>query len=212
MGEFIIDSFEPNLKNNIRVCESIRMNSWMNEWEQKASTDQKQIGKPAVNIWPAGISDKAGNYKFFESYGNPGGGRFVDSMHNRTDFTTLPVTTLDAFAEEMGWFTSKPEIAILQMDVEEYDPNVLVGAQKLLKAGLVKNIFTEVRIKERERRSVEIAAHELLVQAGYKLKGQGGWSGPGKDSLWPNDAKLIETIFDYMEKENKETLKLWWGL
>jgi FkbM family methyltransferase len=211
MGQFKIDSFEPNGKNNIRLCESMATNHWVNEWEQTVSADRLH-GKGSINVWPVGISDKTGNFKFFESYGNPGGGRFVDSMHERTDSVNLPVTTLDAFAEEMGWFYSRPTIAILQMDVEEYDPNVLVGAQKLLKAGLVKNVFTEVRTKEHERRSVEIAAHELLVQAGYKLKGQGGWSGPGNKSIWPDDAKLIENIFDYMEKENKDTLKLWWGL
>jgi FkbM family methyltransferase len=212
MGEFKIDSFEPNLVNNIRACESIVLNKWENEWENEASTDPKKFGKPVVNVWPVGVSDKAGNFKFFESYGNPGGGGFADSVKKRTDFQELPVTTLDSFAEERGWFRSRPEIAILQIDVENSDPNVLVGAQKLLKSGIVQNVFTEVTLKDPEQRSVEVAAHQLLVEAGYALKGQGGWSGPVEGSHWPDDVNLVESIFDYLEKENKNSLKLWWSL
>jgi hypothetical protein len=122
------------------------------------------------------------------------------------------VTTLDTFAEERSWFQSRPEIAILQIDVEQDNYKVLVGAQKLLKAGIVQNVLTEVSQKDPAMISKEMASHELLVQAGYKLKGQGGWAGPGKDSLWPNDANLVKNIFHYMEEENKETLTLWWSL
>jgi hypothetical protein len=195
MGEFNIDSFEPNLKNNIRACESIRMNNWYNEWEQDVPTNPRLIGKPVINVWPAGVSDMAGTFKFFESYGNPAGGRFGGFGNNRTDYSEIPVTTLDTFAEEMGWFKSRPEIAILQMSVERYDPNVLVGAQELLGAGIVQNIFTEVTLNDPERRSVSVAAHELLVQAGYKLKGQGGWSGPGKDSSLVFSMPIIGPIW-----------------
>jgi FkbM family methyltransferase len=209
MGEFNIDVFEPNLKNNIRTCESVTLNRWQNEWEQEAS---RQVGKPAVNVWNAGVSDMAGTFKFFEGHGNPDGGRFGGFGNNRTDYVELPVTTLDTFAEERSWFQSQPEIAILQIDVEQFDSNVLVGAQKLLKSGLVQNIFTEVSLKDPTTISKEKAAHELLVKAGYKLKGQGGFAGPGKDSLWPDDANLVKNIFDYLDEENKESLTLWWGL
>jgi FkbM family methyltransferase len=212
MGEFNIDSFEPNLKNNIRTCESVYLNFWQNEWEEEASNVPRKIGSPVVNVWNAGVSDLAGTFKFFDSYGNPGGGRFGGFGNNRTDSVELPVTTLDTFAEERSWFKSRPEIAILQIDVENFNSNVLVGAQKLLKSGMVQNIFTEVSLKDSAPRSVQVVAHDLLVQAGYKLKGQGGWSGPGKDSLWPEDENLVDNIFDYLEKEHKDSLTLHWSL
>jgi hypothetical protein len=212
MGEFNIDVFEPSLMNNIRTCESIRLNKWQNEWEQQASNVPRKIGSPVVNVWNAGISEITGKFKFFESYGNPGGGRFGGFGNNRTDYAELPVTTLDTFAEERSWFESLPEIVILQIDVEQDNSKVLVGAQKLLKSNIVQNVFTEVSRKDPSTISKEMAAHEFLVQAGYKLKGQGGWAGPSKESLWPNDANLVKNIFHYMEEEHKETLTLWWGL
>jgi FkbM family methyltransferase len=219
MGDFKIDSFEPNLKNALRFCESLVMNSWKNEQEQE-SADQGALfdpvvplGRPSVNIWPAGVSDTTGTLRFFESYGNPGAGRFTSNFgNNRTDYMELPVTTLDVFAEERGWFESRPRIAIMKVDVERHEANVLVGAEKLLKAGIVQNIFTETSLEDPERRHIEAAALELLVKAGYKLRGQGGWSGPGKDNPWPNDEHLVEHIFDYLERENVEYLNLWWSL
>jgi FkbM family methyltransferase len=213
MGEFKIDSFEPNLKNALRFCESLVMNAWKNEQEHAVDTDPKAVGNPSVNIWPAGVSDTTGVLQFFESYGNPGAGRFGSfANNNRTDYSELPVTTLDAFAEERGWFESLPEIAIMKVDVERHEANVLVGAAKLLKSGMVRNIFTETSLEDPERRPIEAAALELLVTAGYKLSGQGGWSGPGKDSPWPNDENLVKNIFDYLETEKKEYLNLWWSL
>jgi FkbM family methyltransferase len=217
MGEFNIDSFEPSLKNNIRTCESIRLNKWQNEFEQEASGIPRKIGSPVVNVWNAGVSDMTGTFKFYESHGNPGASRFGyggDFGKNRTDYTELPVTTLDTFAEERSWFDSRPEIAILQIDVEQDNPNVLVGAQKLLKSGIVQNIFTELKLRDDPvERSKELAAHELLVQAGYKLKGHGGWSGPGKNNMWgDDDVNLVKDIFKYHEKDVKGSLTLWWAL
>jgi FkbM family methyltransferase len=217
MGEFNIDSFEPSLKNNIRTCESIRLNNWENEWEQEASGVPRKTGSPAVNVWNAGVSDLTGTFKFYESHGNPGASRFGYNGGfggNRTDYTELPVTTLDTFAEERSWFESRPEIAILQIDVEQDNPNVLVGAQKLLKSGIVQNVFTEVKLRDDSvERAKELAAHKLIVEAGYKLKGHGGWSGPGKDNMWGDgDVNLVKDIFDYHEKDVKGSLTLWWAL
>jgi FkbM family methyltransferase len=212
MGEFKIDSFEPNLKNALRFCESLVMNAWKNEQEHASNTDPAAVGSPSVNIWPAGVSDTTGTLKFFENWGNPGAGRFGNFGNNRTDYSELPVTTLDMFAEERGWFETRPEIAIMKIDVERHEANVLVGAEKLLKSHMVQNIFTETSLEDPERREIEAAALELLVTAGYKLAGQGGWSGPGKDSPWPNDENLVKNIFDYLETANKAYLNLWWIL
>jgi FkbM family methyltransferase len=216
MGEFKIDSFEPNLKNALRFCESLVMNSWKNEQEDASATDPAALTHSSINIWPTGVSDTTGTLTFFENDGNPGAGRFTNKLgkfgKDRTDYTELPVTTLDAFAEERGWFESRPEIAIMKVDVERHEANVLVGAEKLLKSGIVQNIFTETSLEDPERRHLEVAALELLVAAGYKLEGQGGWMGPGKDSPWPNDENLVKHIFDYIETENREYLNLWWTL
>jgi FkbM family methyltransferase len=212
MGEFKIDSFEPNLKNALRFCESLVMNSWKNEQEHAVDTDPAAVGNPSVNIWPAGVSDTTGTLQFFESYGNPGAGRFGAPNSKRADSRGLPVTTLDVFAEERGWFETRPEIAIMKVDVERHEANVLVGAERLLKSGMVKNIFTETSLEDPERRPIEAAALELLVTAGYKLVGQGGWSGPGKEVVWANDENLVANIFNSIEEGKKEYLNLWWSI
>jgi FkbM family methyltransferase len=210
MGNFKIDSFEPNLKNVLRFCESLVMNSWMNEQEHVSATGPAAFGHPSVNIWPKGVSDTTGTLRFFEGDGNPGAGRFSNVLGG--NHTELPVTTLDVFAEEHGWFESRPEIAIMKVDVERHEANVLVGAEKLLKSGIVQNIFTETSLEDPARRHIEAAALELLIAAGYKLKGQGGWMGPGKDSPWPDDENLVKHIFDYIETEKKLYRNLWWAL
>jgi FkbM family methyltransferase len=213
MGNFKIDSFEPNLKNALRFCESLVMNSWKNEQEDIIATGPAALGHANVNIWPKGVSDTTGTLRFVESGTNPGAGRFSNALGaSRTDYTELPVTTLDVFAEEHGWFESRPNIAIMKVDVERHEANVLIGAEKLLQAGIIQNIFTETSLEDPKRRHIEAAALQLLVAAGYKLKGHGGWAGPGKDNPWPDDENLVKHIFDYIETEKKLYLNLWWTL
>jgi FkbM family methyltransferase len=164
MGAFKIDAFEPNFQNIMRFCESIELNGWKNEGEMS-------IGEgPSVNIWPAGISDKSGTLRFLKNP-NPGAGRFVagDSnvLKSRQGAKELPVLTLDAFAEERGWFDTRPNVAILKIDVERHEANVLMGAKKLLNSRIVQNVFTEVSLEQGTQKSVQKEALEVLVQAGY---------------------------------------------
>jgi FkbM family methyltransferase len=163
MGAFKIDAFEPNFKNIMRFCESIELNGWKNEGEM--TTGQS----PSVNIWPVGISDKSGTLRFYEDYGNPGAGLFVGAnvLKIRKDFKELPVITLDTFAEERGWFQSTPNIAILKIDVERHEANVLMGAKKLMNSRIVQNVFTEVSLEDGSQKSVQKEALEVLIQAGY---------------------------------------------
>jgi FkbM family methyltransferase len=196
------------MKNNLRFCESLGMNGW--ESERDPVPGKK--ARPSVNIWPMGVSDTSGTLEFIEANGNPGAGRFDGLGNDRTDFKKLPVTTLDIFAEERGWFESEPEIAILKVDVEGHEGHVLLGAEKLLRAKIVQNIFMEVWLDEPETRNGKVRALELLIEAGYKLNGQGGWLGPGKHSLWPDDENLAKNIFASLEKENWPSRNLWWTL
>jgi FkbM family methyltransferase len=167
MGDFKIDAFEPNYKNILRFCESMELNGWKNELEMNAGPG------PSVNIWPAGISDNSGTLRFYEDLGNPGAGRFDAGgrvLNSRTDFQELPVLTLDTFAEERGWFGSRPNIAILKIDVERHEANVLMGAKKLLNERIVQNIFTEVSLEKVSEKNIQKDALELLLQAGYVIK------------------------------------------
>jgi FkbM family methyltransferase len=212
MGNFKVDAFEPNLKNTLRFCESLALNGWKDEQQGNLLAGSSS----SVTIWPAGVSDTPGKLQFFEDPGNPGGGRFGGTYMNRADPQELPVTTLDKFATDRNWFETRPNIAILKVDVERHEANVLVGAAKLLKARIVKNVFTELSLEDPKHREMNVAALQLLVEAGYTLAGQGGWPGPGNASPWAHDENLVKNIFAYLEKEVKEQkksyLNLWWTM
>jgi hypothetical protein len=209
VGTFHVDAFEPNLKNNLRFCESVIMNGWEHE--------TTKAGKPSavVNIWPFGLSDMTGTKKFYEWNGNPGAGHFEHPGHNRTDGTDLPVTTLDTFATQQGWFAegaTPPIISILKMDVEHHETNVITGAEKLLKSGMVKNVFVDLFLDEVADKEAKTQAIDFLVSAGYKLKAQGGFAGPEHDTLWNNDENLGKNMMDYFAKHKYQNWNLWWVL
>jgi hypothetical protein len=218
IGAFQIDAFEPNMKNNLRFCESVIMNGW--EHEHVVAGPKKRSN---VHIWPVGLSDVTGTKTFYEWNGNPGAGHFDHPGRTRTDGTQLPVTTLDRFAEQQGWFDidvdaskAKPNIQILKIDVEHHETFMLTGATKLLKSGLVHNIFLDLFLDEASDRDSKLRALELLVESGYKLKAQGQWSGPDKPSPWAddkdNDANLAKKMMAYLETEHIQNWNLWWTL
>jgi FkbM family methyltransferase len=202
VGAFKIDAFEPNMKNNLRFCESVIMDGW----------EHDAPGRASINIWPLGLSESTGTKKFYEWNGNPGAGHFDHPGRTRTDFSHLPVTTLDAFAEERGWFKSRPEIVIMKIDVEHHETNMLAGAEKLLKSGIVKNIFLDLFLDSPAERGGKLQALELIIKSGYTLKAQGSWSGPDHPSLWNNDENLATYMLAYFEKENMANRNLWWTL
>jgi FkbM family methyltransferase len=212
VGAFQIDAFEPNLKNNLRFCESVIMNGW--EHEHMVAGPKKSAN---IHIWPVGLSDTTGTKEFYEWNGNPGAGHFDHPGHTRTDGTELPVTTLDRFAQEQGWFDSQSQsrptsIPILKIDVEHHETNVLAGAAKLLQSGLVQNIFLDLFQDEASDRESKLRTLELLANSGYKLKAHGQWSGPDKPSPWENDENLANNMMAYLESEHIQNWNLWWTL
>jgi Methyltransferase FkbM domain len=89
--------------------------------------------------------------------------------------------TLDTYAQQQGWLsgdepssttaassttTTTPLIAILKIDVEGLEPQVLLGATKLMQSRLVRNVLTEFRDLNS---AVSRQALQLLLQAGYRL-------------------------------------------
>ena len=80
-------------------------------------------------------------------------------VESATHHALTTTVTLDAFAEQRGWFdTDKHKdlsIPILKLDVEGKEPMIIEGAQKLLRSGIVKNVLTSRQVKSRERRTDE---------------------------------------------------------
>jgi hypothetical protein len=117
--------------------------------------------------------------RFFESYGNPGAGRFTFSKQLK--LTLELVTTLDAFAEERGWFESRRK-SQSKVDVNG-TRQPFWWSRKVESRYRSKNILRK-RLEDPERRHIEAAALELLVTAGYKLRA-GRMAGACKDSPGP---------------------------
>ena len=218
MGPFIIDTFEPNTKNRMRYCESLAMNRW-DQGEFDAS--QPDGVNPVVNLYPLGVGKEEGKFLFLEHV-NPGQGSFVEKDASNTQqklndpltvgSTELEIITLDDFAKERNWFETRPDIAILKIDVEGLEYSVIEGAKQLLKAHLIRNIFMEVSVRTPEEKESNRPFIDFLRNNGYQLHQTGAWAGPNTVVDWPNDEKLADKILGGAEQEQAKQLNLWYKL
>lgn len=208
-GPVTVDTFEPNQKNQLRVCESLALNHWQSEFDKDCTKDPTQ--NSMVNIYPFGAGRKEGILTFME-HQNPGQGVFVERPPTSYG-TGLQVVTLDNFAEERGWFTTRPDIAILKVDVEGMEYTVIEGAIELIKAKIVRNIFMEVSARTANEMNINRPALRILSENGYKLHKIGGWRGPDRDVDFPQDQHLTDHImFKTMSEKPSMQLNLWWKL
>jgi FkbM family methyltransferase len=128
----------------------------------------------------------------------------------------IPVTTLDEFAKYREWLPIKDgkeraEIHILKIDVEGLEPAVVQGATGLLGSGLVWNVIMEISCGVGGDAVSTSKALWTLYNAGYRLQGQGLWSGPTPGSNpWGNSngKSLIKGIFEQVRRECSATAQL----
>ncbi|CAB9517402.1 Inherit from COG: Methyltransferase [Seminavis robusta] len=209
-GPVVVDTFEPNQKNRLRVCESSFLNHWHSEFNKDFVGDAKQRSK--INIYPYGVGRLEGVFSFHE-HSNPGQGRVSEQLPGTApDGNALHVITLDNFARERGWFTTRPDIAILKVDVEGFEYSVIEGAAELLKAKIIRNLFMEVSAREKWEMEINKPALKLVFQSGYKLHKIGAWRGPNNDVSFPQDDNIAEHVMQRTLKEKSQQLNLWWKL
>lgn len=203
-----IDTFEPNVKNRMRYCESQAMNRWFHT--EFDGTSMYSARNPRLNLYHYGVGKKAGNFVFEENT-NPGEGAFVEQKAYLGN--GLQVITLDSFAKERGWFETRPDIAVLKVDVEGLEYSVIEGAKELLKAGIVRNLFLEVSAKSGEQaRSNQPFIDFLSKETKYSLYMIGGVAGPDTKVDWGDDDKLYTRIVSTASKEPWKQLNLWYKL
>ena len=205
-----IDTFEPNAKNRLRLCESLHLNHWHSEYDSPIQSGITNEEQPQVNLYPYGVGSQEGLFHF-EEHPNPGMGKFTNRPANDNS-TSFRVISLDSFAKERGWFDSHPDIAILKVDVEGSEYSVIEGAKELLASGLVKNIFMEVSARTKREMHVNLPALNALSEAGYKLHKIGGFRGPNQEVPFPQDANLAKSIMKAALDERAKQLNLWWTL
>lgn len=213
-GPFVLDSFEPNLKNRMRFCESLNMNQWFrtefNNIPPTIGEGEDEEESPIVNLYPYGVGQEEGHFVFKED-NNPGMGLVTKAKTTPENKNGVHIVTLDSFAKERGWFDSKPHVAILKIDVEGNECQVIEGAKEFLKTNMVHNIFMEISVRTKpERRSNIPCLQYLSGDGGYRLSRVGGWQGPGTNVNWPNEDALVEKILGAADKEAAKQLNLWW--
>ncbi len=184
-GATKVYSFEPNLQNTVRFCESLSLNRWLRD----------DRSKDVVIPIAKGMGNREENRTLYSSnrtMRNPGSFTFQKEKAYLQDIMEgdkvvrvplvvgiMEITTLDHFAERHGWFVSKPCIALLKLDVEHFELEVLQGAEKLLKSGIIEKIVMELKPSHSENAKSQII--KCLFGAGYKIYKHGKWMGPDKD-------------------------------
>lgn len=193
LGHDVI-SFEPNPANIVRICDSLRLNDWSHR---------------NIHLFQCAVSDEEGEMNLFIPK-NPGAAVLKDLDYNldhadKEHQAKTKVITLDSFAQEQGWFDrSDITIEILKIDVEGKDPNVVLGASRLL-SSMVKNVLTEAR---RFGRPNLFASLVTLYETGFTLKD------PVVTLKGTTPKEYAQSVVDYFQqkwgKDSMRTADLWW--
>lgn len=192
-------SFEPNPGNILRLCDSLRLNDWTQN---------------DVHIFQHAVSNEHGAEMMLHAPRNPGqaflkpldsdGAKDVDTNEHQAKTTLV---SLDKFAQEQGWFDRNNdfEITLLKVDVEGKEPQVIMGAPRLLASGLVKNVLTEGRRFGRKNLFDSLV---VLFEAGFTLKDP---SIPPKGSTPKEHAQgVVQYYKEKLGDNSMKTQDLWW--
>lgn len=174
----VVMGFEINPANLMRMCESLDLNRnhhlMMNHHHQNS---QHASAASPVAVFRRGVSDVDGQVLHLVVPKNPGEATLEETSSNEINAHSVSTITLDTFATEQSWLDTaaaathpKPTIRLLKIDVEGHEPEIILGAQKLLRSGLVQNILTEYRDygSPATRR-----AFDILLDAGYTIVHEG---------------------------------------
>jgi len=187
-------SFEPNPANLLRLCDSLSLNYWSHD---------------NIHLFQHAVSDAEGEMTLFVPK-NPGQA-FLKGLDEKVDAdkdhqAKTKVVTLDSFAQEQGWFDRHDfTIILLKIDVEGKDPQVVLGASRLLSSGKVKNVLTEGR---RFGRQNLFDSYVTLFEAGFTLKE------PVVALRGTTAKEHAQSVVDhYLQKFGKNSMRtadLWW--
>jgi FkbM family methyltransferase len=188
-GAAKVYSFEPNLQNTIRFCESLSLNGWA-------------VGDLVVPIAKgAGKTEERKNL-YATDPRNPGAHSFKQ-IKNATVVGEMEITTLDSFAERHGWFESRPSIGFFKLDVEYFELEVIEGAEKLIRSRIIEMIGLE--LKTDHPRTTKYKICDLLLDSGYEFIMHGGFLGPN-EPVKVNYVNATELVDDFQAKKYKENV------
>mmetsp|Transcript_8576 Transcript_8576/g.16179 ORF Transcript_8576/g.16179 Transcript_8576/m.16179 type:complete len:460 (+) Transcript_8576:263-1642(+) len=205
--------FEPNPSNLVRFCESLQLNNWIHD------DPSQDIVFPIAK----GVSDEIGKMKFYRVVeNNPGSYSFSETRlirnskemkeaflnENKTAIEErilgeIELITLDAFAESMGWFETRPTIAFFKLDVEGFEPQIIYGGKKLFQYRLVEFFSMEMKpVQTLQKDKREII--KIMLNNGYELYMHGAYLGPNKlvNKTYTHYKELLSDISSRVYGEN----------
>jgi len=191
-GATKVYTFEPNARYTVRFCESLLLNGWAGD---------------VVTPVRKGVGKKNEQMEFHLDMNNPGESTFQKAEENnkrRKVGDLIDLITLDSFADQHGWFESRPSIGFLKIDVEHFEAEAIEGARKLLGAGLIEYIAMELK-HDHSNDTKTFIVRTLVKEANYELIMHGNWLGPNKEVTTKyDDWKDLE--MDFLNNKFSENL------
>lgn len=195
-GASKVYTFEPNPSNIVRICESLNLNKWQESVELMMMGVSDEVGKkPLFKVDPS----NPGMFSFDEDRAK----KFNDNNPQKV-IGEFELISLDSFAEEIGWFVTKPNIAFFKLDVEGFEPKIIKGAEKLFKSRIIETFAMEMKKNRLHSPDDKKMMTKLFFESGYELYMHGGFLGPNqivqeKFDKWED---LAQSILDRKYGEN----------
>ncbi|GFH53277.1 hypothetical protein CTEN210_09753 [Chaetoceros tenuissimus] len=200
-GASQVYTFEPNLMNTVRFCESLSLNNWLhdNPTDNFVFPISKGAGDTNTALRLRNTGNDSRNPGSFSFYGDP---KRKEREAGEISEVPIEVTTLDSFAERHGWFKTRPSIGLFKLDVELFELKVIQGARKLLSSGLVEKIAME--LKSNHKKATKEGILQILFEANYEMYMHGTWMGPHEkvSKTYSDWKELLDDINKDMYGEN----------
>eukprot|EP01047_Picozoa_sp_COSAG01_P033696 COSAG01_NODE_2491_length_7583_cov_32.473944_2_plen_291_part_00 len=155
-------SFEPNLRNRVRVERSLAINGFGGRSVLRGNTVSDRAGQRHV------MSSQSGAVKNFGgSSAHIAAATDVDGV---VTSTTLDVECTTAGAQEQDAFRwDQAPVQLLKMDIEGFEPSALAGAADLIASRRVKYIVTECTIYDEAKLAAYLSVYVRIIDAGYHM-------------------------------------------
>ena len=201
-GATQVYSFEPNVQNTIRFCESLALNGF--HLDGSVVPIMKGAGETEGEEQLYAVNENNPGTFTFEKLAFSKVGQKSTGLRAPKAIGTLQITTLDGFAERHRWFETKPSIGFFKVDVERYELHVLRGARKLLQSQLIERIALELQ-PDGVSNSTKKETLQILWTAGYKPVLHGGYRGPNRP-IDVNYETFEDLAVDFLAKKYRENI------
>ena len=208
------------------------------------SSSSSRTSTTTIDLYNYGVSDTSTTsdtstnnpMALYVPKNEPGSASFIQPLNKRTMLEkdldarihNIALIALDDFATQQGWLNTNrrlaktsenandvDRIAILKIDVEGYEANVIRGGRKLIESGLIDSIIMEISFPPGKD---EVSLGNLkeitstLLESSYHLQQWGYWKGPHMKLSAEHNHPRASIIDHLIEKcyDQHQTCTLWW--